>query len=86
MTPFPLIEVEGGSIGIADVKNTLADDLGAPYAVCRPPIPDDTAHLSATVATIVMTPAAGVMEISPLPALGTKFSRYHLTECVNALR
>ena len=62
------LEAVGNSLGIDDVKSALADDFGSPYAVCRPPIIDDGERLSATVATIVMTPASGVMEIAPLPA------------------
>ena len=45
---------------------------------------DESEHLgrervsSATVATILMRPAEGVMEIAPLPALGARFTRYAL--------
>ena len=36
------------------------------------------ANLSATVAMVVMRPAAGVMEVAPLPALNREFTRYSL--------
>jgi hypothetical protein len=75
-----LLDAAGHKLTVADVKAALADDFGTPYAVCRPPIADTGDRLSATVATLVMTPATGTMEVAPLPALGTKFDRYVLTD------
>ncbi|AUA59657.1 Predicted choloylglycine hydrolase [Achromobacter spanius] len=62
-----------------DLKRALFDDFGAPYSVCRPPRPGSHDNLSATVAMVVMEPAAGLMEVAPLPALNRTFTRYSLT-------
>ncbi|OON41940.1 acyl-CoA--6-aminopenicillanic acid acyltransferase [Izhakiella australiensis] len=61
-----------------DLKNAFFDDFGTPYSVCRPPRPGFNSDLSATVAMIVMTPADGVMDAVPLPALNKVFTRYTL--------
>jgi isopenicillin-N N-acyltransferase-like protein len=67
-----------GGITVEDVKAALSDDWGTPHAVCRPPRPGESGNLSATVATIVIRPGAGSMEIAPLPALGARFTTYRL--------
>lgn len=61
-----------------DMKQVFFDDFGSPYSVCRPPRPGFDSDLSATVAMIVMTPADGVMEVAPLPAINQTFTRYTL--------
>ncbi len=61
-----------------DLKRALFDDFGTPYSVCRPPRPGSHDNLSATVAMVVMEPAAGLMEVAPLPALNRTFTRYSL--------
>jgi isopenicillin-N N-acyltransferase-like protein len=61
-----------------DVKAALFDDYQTPHAVCRPPRPSRSANLTATVAMIVMEPAAGEMSIAPLPALNRRFETYRL--------
>lgn len=60
------------------LKEALFDDFAAPYAVCRPPQTNARGNLSATVAMVVMQPAAGIMEIAPLPAVNRAFTRYTL--------
>lgn len=63
-----------------DLKDAFFDDFGAPFCVCRPPVSrTEGGNLSATVAMIVMEPAAGTMDIAPLPALCRDFTRYTLT-------
>ncbi|MFD4839518.1 C45 family autoproteolytic acyltransferase/hydrolase [Achromobacter sp. NPDC058515] len=62
-----------------DMKRALFDDFGSPYSVCRPPRPGSHDNLSATVAMVIMEPAAGLMEVAPLPALNRTFTRYSLT-------
>lgn len=62
-----------------DLKRALFDDFGTPYSVCRPPRPGSHDNLSATVAMVVMEPAAGLIEVAPLPALNRTFTRYSLT-------
>jgi hypothetical protein len=61
-----------------DLKRALFDDFGTPYSVCRPPRPGSHDNLSATVAMVIMEPAAGLMEVAPLPALNRSFTRYSL--------
>jgi len=74
-----LLDQAGDSLTVADVKSALFDDFGTPYSVCRPPRAGlRDANLSATVAMVVMQPAAGIMEVAPLPALNRDFTRYSL--------
>lgn len=73
-----LLEPHLGRIGAAQVKAALFDDFASPWSVCRPPRPSLSDNLSATVAMIVMEPAAGVMEVAMLPALNREFSRFTL--------
>ncbi|MGE0970320.1 C45 family autoproteolytic acyltransferase/hydrolase [Klebsiella sp. WOUb02] len=64
--------------GEEQMKSAFFDDFGSPYSVCRPPRPGFSSDLSATVAMIVMTPAEGMMDVVPLPALNRDFTRYTL--------
>ena len=74
-----LLAPKRGAIGVDDLKAAFFDDFASPFAVCRPPRPAATGdNLSATVMMIVMQPAAGWMEICPLPALHRTFTRYTL--------
>jgi isopenicillin-N N-acyltransferase-like protein len=56
----------------------LADDFGTPYSVCRPIRATLENNLSASVATVVMQPKAGIMEVAPLPAHGCDYTTYTL--------
>ncbi|CAG2151340.1 hypothetical protein LMG31506_04389 [Cupriavidus yeoncheonensis] len=70
-----------GHITMDDVKQALLDDYQSPWSVCRPPRGDfgrDTR--SATVATVIMRPAANYMEVANLPALDPTFTRYELPQ------
>ncbi|MFM0739652.1 C45 family autoproteolytic acyltransferase/hydrolase [Paraburkholderia xenovorans] len=60
------------------VKAALFDDFGTPFSVCRPPREGTRHKLTATVAMIVMIPAAGEMDVAPMPALNRVFTRYSL--------
>lgn len=71
---------EAATLTREDLKRALFDDFGAPYSVCRPPRPGSHDNLSATVAMVVMEPAAGLMEVAPLPALNRVFTRYSLQD------
>lgn len=73
-----LLAPQLGTVTAGAVKAALADDFASPWSVCRPPRPSLNGVLTATVAMIVMEPALGVMEVAPLPALGTKFTTYRL--------
>ncbi|CAB3878638.1 C45 family autoproteolytic acyltransferase/hydolase [Achromobacter anxifer] len=70
---------EASKLTREDLKRALFDDFGTPYSVCRPPRPGSHDNLSATVAMVIMEPAAGLMEVAPLPALNRTFTRYSLT-------
>ncbi len=73
-----LLAPQVGSITADSVKAALFDDFQSPWSVCRPPRPNLTSSLSATVAMIVMQPALGVMEVAMLPALDRTFQTFHL--------
>jgi len=67
-----------GGITVDTIKRALFDDFETPYSVCRPPRPNTSNNLSATVAMIVMEPELGVMEVSMLPALHPTFATFTL--------
>ena len=75
-----LLDDAGRKLSVADLKNAFFDDFLSPYAVCRPPRPNETGNLSATVSMVIMQPAKGIMEVAPLPALNRQFTRYSLTD------
>jgi len=70
----------GAKLSIDDVKAALLDDFATPWSVCRPPRMNLANNLSATVATVVMQPAARCMAIARLPALHTQFTPYGFTD------
>lgn len=63
---------------VADIKAILRDDWGTPWSVCRPPRLGPDGTMSATVATLIMQPAIGSMEVAMLPAAGARFVSYQL--------
>lgn len=73
-----LVEPHIGAITRDHIKNALFDDFQSPWSVCRPPRPNSSSNLSATVAMVVMEPALGEMEVAMLPALGRSFEAYSL--------
>lgn len=74
-----LLDAAGPALTVDDLKSAFFDDFLTPHSVCRPPRPNDTGNLSATVAMVIMQPAEGIMEVCPLPALNRVFTRYSLT-------
>ena len=68
----------GARLDMDDIRAAFSDDFGAPFSVCRPPIPGISGNLSATVATVLFRPAAGLMEITPLPAVNARSTTYSL--------
>jgi isopenicillin-N N-acyltransferase-like protein len=66
------------ALTVADVKEILLDDWGTPWSICRPPRPGSGGALSATVATLIMQPSLGCMDVAVLPAAGARFTDYHL--------
>jgi isopenicillin-N N-acyltransferase-like protein len=73
-----LLAPQVGGLTPEAVKAALLDDFAAPWSVCRPPRPSLGGTLTATVAMIVMQPAAGLLEAAPLPALNRRFTTYTL--------
>ncbi|WP_373356229.1 C45 family autoproteolytic acyltransferase/hydolase [Pseudoroseicyclus sp. CXY001] len=67
-----------GAITLADTRSALGDRFGYPYSVCRPPIPGAKGNLSATVARVVMVPADGYLEVTPMPALNETAGTYRI--------
>ncbi|NRF68788.1 acyl-CoA--6-aminopenicillanic acid acyltransferase [Aquincola sp. S2] len=73
-----LLSPHFGCITRAHVQGALFDRFADPWSVCRPPRKTLSSNLSATVAMIVMDPAAGTMDVAMLPALNREFSRFTL--------
>lgn len=73
-----LIEPALGKVTTTDVKTALLDTFETPWSVCRPPRKSLSNNQSATVATIVMVPALGRMEVALLPALNPNFANFSL--------
>jgi isopenicillin-N N-acyltransferase-like protein len=67
-----------GRIDVEHFKTAFRDNFGLPKAVCRIPTPGPGGTESATVATIIMKPAAGRMWIAPQPYAGGDFTEYSL--------
>lgn len=65
-----------GRIEVDHVKAALLDDFASPWAVCRPPRMNLANNLSATVASIIMNPSEGVMQVACLPAVNPNFVDY----------
>jgi isopenicillin-N N-acyltransferase-like protein len=79
-----LLAPQVGRLTREAVKAALLDDFATPWSVCRPPRPGVTGVVTATVGMVVMEPALGIMEVAPLPALGARFTDYHLEVVASA--
>jgi isopenicillin-N N-acyltransferase-like protein len=62
------------------VHSALLDDYQSPWSLCQPKRPNSRGVLTATVALIIMQPALGRMQITPLPAETNTPTVYHLQE------
>jgi isopenicillin-N N-acyltransferase-like protein len=71
-------------IGMEEVRSVLLDDAGAPLSICVPPRPSSLTGTTATVASILMRPALGEMEIAMMPSAGADYRRYALSKEVPA--
>ena len=69
-----------GDITIEDVKAALLDDFETPWSICYPQRPADKGIVYITVATLLMRPDRGEMQVCMLPALDEKksFTTYSL--------
>jgi isopenicillin-N N-acyltransferase-like protein len=72
------LRAKHGRLEVADFCAAFRDSFGSPKAVCRAPTSGPGGSGVATVATLVMQPAAGHMWIAPAPYLGSEFTRYSL--------
>lgn len=75
-----LLNSKNGKLSIADLKSAFRDDFCHPFSVCRPPLEKTVGNLSATVATVIMVPEDGVMEVASLPAAVGVYTRYELPQ------
>src|SRR3546814_11806951 len=66
-------------IGMEEVRAVLLDDAGSPLSICVPPRPSSLTGTTATVASILMRPALGEMEIAMMPSQGADYRRYALS-------
>ncbi len=73
------LEADRGRLSREHLRQAFLDDFGYPWSVCRPPRQSFSGNLSATVAMILMEPASGLMEVTPLPAQNRTATRYGLT-------
>lgn len=67
-----------GAITGAHMAAALFDEFGAPDAVLRSPKPASFDSISATVATIIMEPGAGTMQVARKPYENRAFTEYRL--------
>ncbi|HEU5442742.1 MAG TPA: C45 family peptidase [Steroidobacteraceae bacterium] len=74
------LAARAGGITCEDVVATMSDSFESPWSICFPPRPSNPTNpaLYATVATLIMRPAAGEMSVAMLPALDGSFTRYSL--------
>ena len=79
-----------GSLDAAHVRAALFDDFETPWSVCRPPRRKPNGRYSASVATILMEPSRGRMEVTMLPALNRNAHQFQLEmqiePCANNLQ
>src|SRR3546814_1247789 len=61
-----------------EVRAVLLDDAGSPLSICVPPRPSSLTGPTAPVASILMRPALGEMEIALMPSQGADYRRYAL--------
>ncbi len=73
-----ILSAERGDITRESFKKAFLDDYQHPYCVCRPPRQSNTMAMSATIASIIMEPELGIMELSILPALNPEYTSYTL--------
>jgi isopenicillin-N N-acyltransferase-like protein len=69
-----------GKVTFEDFKTAFLDTFGSPYSVLRAPLPEAAAGGTiCTVATILMRPGEGFMDIAALTPINPRFQRYTLT-------
>ncbi|MBN8190283.1 hypothetical protein JF540_26790 [Salipiger thiooxidans] len=74
-----LLNEVGPALTLEDMKAAFHDTFASPYSVCRPPRPNATGDLSATVAMLAMEPNRGTMDVIPMPAVQRSCTQYSLS-------
>ncbi|MBO1011966.1 acyl-CoA--6-aminopenicillanic acid acyltransferase [Achromobacter sp. SD115] len=70
------LSAAGRKLGVQDLKAAFADTHATPFSVCRPGRVSAQGYASCTTATLIMEPAAGVLEVARLPWQGAAYARY----------
>lgn len=73
-----LLEPFIGSLTADHVRAALFDNFETPWSVCRPPRRKQSGRYSASVATILMEPSKGLMEVTMLPSLNQTAHQFQL--------
>ncbi len=66
------------AIGLHHVRDVLLDTAGTPLSICVPPRASSVTGHTATVASFLMRPAIGEMQVAMLPHAGADYVRYTL--------
>jgi isopenicillin-N N-acyltransferase-like protein len=67
------------AITTEDVRRVLADDAGSPLSICVPPRASSITGQTATVASLIMRPALGEMDIAMMPSESVRYDHYSLS-------
>ena len=65
-------------IGLDIVREVLRDDVGAPLSICVRPRASSVTGQTATIASFLMRPELGEMQVAMLPYAGADYVRYQL--------
>jgi isopenicillin-N N-acyltransferase-like protein len=60
-------------IGLDQVREALSDTAGSPLSICVPPRPSTMTGETATVASFLMRPALGEMQVAMMPSNGADY-------------
>lgn len=72
------LSAAGRRLGAQDLKAAFADTHATPFSVCRPGRVSAQGYPSCTTATLIMEPAAGILEVARMPWRRTSYARYSL--------
>ncbi len=65
-------------ISLDEVRMVLSDTEGSPLSICVPPRASSVTGQTATVASFLMRPALGEMQVAMMPSQGGQFVRYSI--------
>ena len=71
LAPYELISLD-------NVRETLLDALGSPLSICVPPRASSVTGCTATVASFLMRPSLGEMQVAMMPHSGANYVSYSL--------